>query len=121
MIQEIAFTVYPVSDIARARKFYEGVLGLKLSHNFADKWLEYDIGPGTFAITTMMEECTPGAKGASVAFEVDDLDATVKHLKSHNVPFVMEIFPTSVCRMAVIADPDGNGVTIHKRHPEKSA
>jgi catechol 2,3-dioxygenase-like lactoylglutathione lyase family enzyme len=27
--KEIAFVAYPVTDIARARKFYEGVLGLK--------------------------------------------------------------------------------------------
>jgi catechol 2,3-dioxygenase-like lactoylglutathione lyase family enzyme len=29
MITEIAFTGTPVTDIKRARKFYEGVLGLK--------------------------------------------------------------------------------------------
>ena len=27
--KEIAFIAYPVTDIPRARKFYEGVLGLK--------------------------------------------------------------------------------------------
>src|SRR6059036_3286592 len=27
--REIAFVAYPVTDMARARKFYEGVLGLK--------------------------------------------------------------------------------------------
>lgn len=118
MINSIAFTAYPVSDIAKARSFYEGVLGLKLSHNFADKWIEYDLGEGTFAITTMMEDCQPGAKGASIAFEVDDLDATIKHLKERDVKFIAEVFPTSVCHMAVIADPDGNGVTIHKRHAQ---
>jgi len=25
---------------------------------------------------------------------------------------------TPVCRMAVITDPDGNKITIHKRHPQ---
>ena len=29
--KEIAFVAYPVTDVARARKFYEGVLGLKPS------------------------------------------------------------------------------------------
>ena len=28
-VTEIAFTCYPVTDMARARKFYEGVPGLK--------------------------------------------------------------------------------------------
>ena len=27
--KEIAFTAYPVTDVGRARRFYEGVLGLK--------------------------------------------------------------------------------------------
>ena len=30
-IKEIAFTGYPVTDMARSRAFYEGVLGLKVS------------------------------------------------------------------------------------------
>ena len=30
--------------------------------------------------------------------------------------FVTEVFDTSVCRMAVIEDPDHNRITIHKRH-----
>ena len=29
---EIAFSAYPVTDIPRARAFYEGVLGLKVTH-----------------------------------------------------------------------------------------
>ena len=33
---EIAFTVYPVTDLKRARQFYEGVLGLVVSHRFGD-------------------------------------------------------------------------------------
>jgi len=52
MITSIAFTVYPVTDMARSRSFYEKVLGLTVSHNFRDDWVEYDIGGSTFAITT---------------------------------------------------------------------
>jgi len=33
MITSIAFTVYPVSDMARARACYEHVLGLHVSDN----------------------------------------------------------------------------------------
>ncbi|OYT22739.1 MAG: glyoxalase, partial [Nitrospira sp. UW-LDO-02] len=28
-VTDIAFTCYPVTDLQRARRFYEGVLGLK--------------------------------------------------------------------------------------------
>src|SRR5277367_3365704 len=114
MIKSIAFTVYPVSDVARARHFYENVLGLKVSLNFQEAWVEYDIGPGTFAISNMMEGSIPGSKGAGIAFEVDDLDATVKRMKDQKIPFLIEPMDTPVCHMAVITDPDGNGLCLHK-------
>ena len=52
-VTEIAFSCYPVTDMKRARQFYEGVLGLKVSHTSGSDtkgFVEYDIGPGTLAI-----------------------------------------------------------------------
>ena len=51
-----------------------------------------------------------------MAFEGSDLDAFLLKMKERAVSFVMEVFDTPVCRMAVIEDPDGNHLTIHKRH-----
>ena len=116
MITSIAFTVYPVSEMARSRNFYENVLGLAVTSNFRDEWLEYDLGDSTFAITTMDMGHVPGAKGAIVGFETADVDGFVKLLKDRAVPFVVEPFSTPVCRLAVISDPDGNHITIHQRH-----
>lgn len=96
MITSIAFTVYPVGEMARARGFYEGVLGLRLTSNFRDEWVEYDLGDSTFAITTMEMGHAPGAKGAVVAFETAELDALVKALKDKSVPFVLDILATPV-------------------------
>ncbi len=115
MFTSIAFTVYPVTSMARALHFYESVLGLRQTYNFQDEWVEYDIGSGTFAITTTEMGHTPGAKGAVVGFEVDALDTFVKMLKDKSVPFAVDIFETPVCRMAVIEDPDKNHLVIHKR------
>ncbi|HTA28881.1 MAG TPA: VOC family protein [Candidatus Cybelea sp.] len=116
MITSIAFTVYPVSDVVKSRRFYEDILKLKVDHNFENRWVEYDIAGQTFAISSMMEGNTPGAQGAGIGFEVDDLDQTLADLKKANVKFLVEVFSTPVCRMAVIADPDGNGIVIHKRN-----
>lgn len=116
MIRSIAFTVYPIRDINASRTFYEDKLGLKLSANFRDEWLEYDLGDTTFALTTLDMGHFPGAKGAVVAFEVDDFEASIAALKVKAVPFVVDPFATPVCRMAVVADPDGNHVTIHQRN-----
>jgi catechol 2,3-dioxygenase-like lactoylglutathione lyase family enzyme len=116
MITAIAFFVYPVADIARSRRFYEDVLGLKVENNFRDEWIEYGIAGSTFAITTTDTDHQAGARGAVVAFEVDDLDKTVVDLKAKNARFKLDIGASPVCRFAVIADPDGNDVIIHKRN-----
>lgn len=117
MLKKIAFTMYPVQDIDRARKFYEETLGLavgKISSGGA--WIEYDLpGGGCFAITNLAQGVNPSANaGGSVAFEVDDLDALVTKLKSKNVKFKLDIFASPVCRMAVIIDSEGNAVTLHQ-------
>jgi predicted enzyme related to lactoylglutathione lyase len=116
-IKGIAYFAYPVEEMAEARKFYEEVLGLKVTLNYQEKWVEYDIGEGTLAITTMVEGQTPGAPGGFVALEVDDLNAWVAELKQKHVTMVVEPFETPVCWMAEIADPDGNSITLHQRKP----
>ena|ERR1051326_3187826 len=116
MITEIAFTGTPVTDMNRARAFYEGVLGLKPSMESArGMWVEYDIGPGTFGIGCYGDVWKPSSDGTNVAFEVDDLDAEVTRLKSKGVHVQMDPMDTPVCRFAVICDPDGNKILVHKR------
>lgn len=116
---EIAFTGYPVTDVARARAFYEGVLGLKTSTTFVDgdkHWIEYDVGPATLAITNMAPDWKPSAQGPSAALEVADFDQAIAALRAAGVKFAVEPMPSPVCRLAVVLDPDGNSVAIHKRN-----
>ena len=116
MITEIAFTGTPVTDIKRARAFYEGVLGLNPTMESAGgMWVEYDVAGGTFGIGCYGEVWRPSPDGTCVAFEVDDLDAEVARLKSRAVKFAMETTDSPVCRFAIICDPDGNKILIHKR------
>jgi predicted enzyme related to lactoylglutathione lyase len=119
-VTEIAFSCYPVTDMARARKFYEGVLGLKPTMVVGEaggmQWTEYDIGPGTLAIGAGPPDWKPRSDGCSVGLEMEDFDAAIAHLRANNVKFRMEPFPTPVCKMAFISDPDGNTICIHKRH-----
>jgi len=117
-ITEIAFTCYPVIDMARARAFYENILGLKptMVHEAeGNAWTEYEIGGGAFSLGKA-PGWDPSADGASIAFEMEDFDAAIASLKEQGVTFKMEPFPTPVCRMAFILDPEGNTVCIHKRH-----
>ena len=119
-ITEIAFSCYPVTNMARARAFYEGVLGLKVTHQSGEpggmEWVEYDIAHGTLSIGAGAPDWHPRSDGCSVGLEVEDFDAAIADLKAADVPFKMEPFPTPVCQMAFILDPDGNAICIHKRH-----
>ncbi|MBI5631119.1 MAG: VOC family protein [Elusimicrobia bacterium] len=118
MVKHIAFTMYPVKDMPRARQFYEGGLGLKLTNNFRDQWVEYHLNNGCFAITTMAEDVAPSANsGGSIAFEVDDVDVMVDKLRARKAVVKMEPFSTPVCRMAVVLDPEGNAISIHGKNP----
>jgi predicted enzyme related to lactoylglutathione lyase len=115
MITAIAFFVYTVSDMPRARRFYEEILDLKVEMNWSDKWVEYDIAGQTFAVTLPGMNSKPGAKGGMIAFEVDDLDKTLAQLKAKNVKFALDVYDSPVCRMAIVEDPDGNELIIHRR------
>jgi len=119
-INEVAFTCYAVTDMAKSRAFYEGVLGLVPTTFYGEatgdsQWTEYEIGPGAFALGRYAD-FKPSVDGAAVAFEVDDFDAAVKRLRDAGAIFKMEPMQTPVCRMAMILDPDGSSLMIHKRN-----
>jgi predicted enzyme related to lactoylglutathione lyase len=116
MFTEISFTGTPVRDIKRAREFYEGILGLKPTMESAGgMWVEYTIGASTFAIGCYGDVWKPSSDGTCVAFETGNLDAEISRLKSKGVKFVMEPMDTPVCKFAILHDPDGNPIMIHKR------
>ncbi len=117
-IKEIGFFIYPVTDVARARKFYEGVLGLTPSSDFPateqSKWIEYNIGAQTLAIGSS-PDWQPSEAGTSAALEVEDFDEAIKHLKDNGVAFKLEPMDFPTCKMAVAYDPDKNILIIHHR------
>ena len=116
MIKKIAFTMYSVNDLTRARQFYEQDLGLKMTQEFNGQWIEYDLAGGCFAITSMLkDQVKPSANsGGSIAFEVDDVDTLVAQLKEKGHTILREPFSSPVCRMAVVMDTEGNAVMLHK-------
>jgi predicted enzyme related to lactoylglutathione lyase len=114
-IKEIGFVAIPVRDIERSRKFYEGVLGLRESGQFMDgKWVEYGVGKDTLVIANVNDGWIPSDQGTGAALEVEDFENAIKKLKEANVTFTAEAFETPVCHMAVVQDPDGNKLMIHK-------
>lgn len=116
MITEISFTGSPVTDMKRARAFYEGLLGLKATmESGGGMWVEYDVGGATLGLGCFGDAWKSSPDGTCIAFEVDDLDSEVSRLRSKGVPVHMETTDTPVCRFAILSDPDGNKVMLHKR------
>ncbi len=118
-VTEIAFSCYPVTDMARSIAFYEGVLGLTktMDHEMGgNHWVEFDIGSGTLGLGKT-PDWEPSPQGCTVGLEVEDFDVAVEMIKDAGVTVTMGPFETPVCHMLMIADPDGSPLIIHKRKP----
>jgi catechol 2,3-dioxygenase-like lactoylglutathione lyase family enzyme len=62
-INGLAFVGIPVTDMQRARAFYEGVLGLKVSEEMmGGKWVEYSLDNNTLAIASVGPEWLPSIR-----------------------------------------------------------
>lgn len=118
-VQRIGFVAIPVTEIDRARAFYEGVLGLQPSEiMMGGQWVEYDVGGDTLAIANVGDQWTPSDQGTAAAIEVEDFGEAIEKLKVAVIRFAAEPFETPCCHMAVVQDPDGNKIIIHKLKPE---
>jgi len=114
--KEIAFTVYAVTNMPRARKFYEKTLGLKPTRKLNPRFVEYDIGGCTLAVGCEPKQWPPSRKGTLAALEVADFDAAVAHLKRKRVKLAFGPFDSPRCRMLGVRDPDGNVICLHRRN-----
>jgi uncharacterized protein YndB with AHSA1/START domain/predicted enzyme related to lactoylglutathione lyase len=121
-VKKVAFTMYPVSDVARARKFYEETLGLAVGMNGGKGgtyWVEYDLpGGGCLAITNATEAQPSAAAGGTIALEVADLTQLMQHLKEQGVTFKSDVIAGPRCRMAVCLDTEGNSILLHQLNHE---
>ena len=86
MLKNAPITPYvPVADVARARRFYEGTLGLVPEEEYAGGVI-YECGRGT--VFFMYPSPGAGTSKASDAFwTVEDVEAEVAELKSRGVVF----------------------------------
>ena len=125
MVSKLLHTRYRVSDLEKTVHFYKDVLGLEetqRSKSPRGSELVFFKAPGSEEEIEIckFDESGPVNVGFDIthlAFEVDDLDAEISRLKSKGVKFAMEAMDTPVCRFAILPDPDGNQVMIHKRKP----
>ena len=116
-IKKLAFVGIPVTDMKRAREFYEGVLGLQPDPEMTgEHWTEYLIGEGTLALACVGEQWKPSNDGTSAALEVENLEKAIARFEEGKIAY--DKVDSPVCRMAIIEDPDGNKLIIHKLKSE---
>jgi predicted enzyme related to lactoylglutathione lyase len=117
MIKDIAFTAYPSANVAASRAWYEKNLGLHFSEPFkekgVEKYTEAQVGNAYFSLMTSEWVQRDAGTGVGVAFEVDNIDATVKSLRDRGIE-VEDIYETPVCKVTSLDDPEGNKVTLHQ-------
>ena len=114
-VKEFAFVFHPITDVARARKFYEGLLGLKANVEIeftpGQWWIEYDVAGQALAMSNAM----PGSPSTSLTLEVADLDAAVAAVRAAGVTIAFEPMEFAPCRIFGIKDADGNQLGLHQR------
>ena len=86
MLQNSPLYAYiPAKDVARARRFYEGKLGLKAREEVAGG-VVYEFGKGTAAFSTRRPTAAPRAR-ARAFWQVADIEREVAELKQRGVKF----------------------------------
>jgi predicted enzyme related to lactoylglutathione lyase len=112
----------PVSDVSRARKFYEGIVGLIPKQEYAGGVI-YECG-GTEVF--MYPTSNAGTSRASQAFwQVDDVEAEVADLKARGVKFeeydmpgqtmTNSILTSGGAKTAWFKDTEGNILAVSQR------
>ena len=124
MLKDAALVPYiPVSDVARARRFYEQKVGLKPKEEYAGAVI-YECGKGSWVF--MYPSAGAGTSKASTAFwSVEDVAAEVRELKARGVVFeeydmhgiktVNSIATAGGAKTAWFKDSEGNILAISQR------
>jgi len=118
MFEKVAFTMYPIRDVVRARQFYGETLGLKegsVGSRGEQYWIEYDLpGGGCLALTNFIPDEPSAKAGGTIALEVNDISKLTADLKAKGVTFTAEKIESPVCWMAVCLDSEGNSLLLHQ-------
>jgi catechol 2,3-dioxygenase-like lactoylglutathione lyase family enzyme len=113
-----------VKDLARARKFYEGVLGLKQIDAEGEELIVYQ--SGSSALNVYRSEYAGTNRATAVTWAVgDDVEGVVRELRAKGVRFEHYDMPdmeldgdvhiSGDMKVAWFKDPDGNILNIANR------
>lgn len=114
----VDFVAVPTRDRAKSEEFYGGTLGLERNPRSTDDWVEYETGNVTLAFVdpTSAGQEFRTLPGGSIAFRVPDVAEAMAELEAAGVSFPAGVIDSGVCHIAPFADPDGNGLMLHRRY-----
>lgn len=118
IVERTDFVSVPITDMARAERFYGETLGL-LNISGQDAWPEYQLGENLSLYLidpTKIGREFQGPHTANIALRVADVAETRRELEAKGVEFRGETFDSGVCHMAFFTDPDGNALMLHRRY-----
>jgi catechol 2,3-dioxygenase-like lactoylglutathione lyase family enzyme len=118
MFKRVDDIFFNVDDIDKAVAFYRDRLGLPVKYQSAD-WVELDAGNVTIALRRYGSgpEGRPElgvGEGATIVFEVDDIQATKAELEGQGVKFVGGVFDYGAVKLAAFQDLNGNVLQIYQ-------
>jgi extradiol dioxygenase family protein len=105
--QRVDFIAVPVSDLAQADQFYGETLGLARNPNSGERWVEYETGNLTLALSMF---------GGGIAIGVEDVEEARAKLEGAGVEFPDDTFDSGVCNGAGFTDLAGNQLLLHHRY-----
>jgi predicted enzyme related to lactoylglutathione lyase len=118
MIKDIAFVAYPCANVAETREWYEKHLGLTFTGSYAEEGVELyneaNVASACFALMHQKWMERDAGTGVGCTFEVDNLDDAIAKLRASGVS-VGDAYPTPVCKVTSLSDPEGNKVSLHQR------
>ena len=110
----------PVSDLNRAKGFYEAVLGIELSLNESGPmkmaWFPMTISaPGAAGTLAQGEGYIPSKNGSLVYLHVDSIDETLKKIEDKGGKTLLPKTPIGEHgKIAHFEDSEGNRVALHE-------
>ena len=118
MFKKVDDVFFNVDDMDRAVAFYRDRLGLVVKYQ-SDDWFELDGGNVTIALRRYGSgpEGRPElgvGEGATLVFQVDDIEAARAELEGQGVKFIGGVFEYGSVKLAAFEDLNGNVLQIYQ-------